>query len=85
MARFDMIQRGLVAQGFDPATAQAAAGRVLGGMVMRQATVLGFERMFMLAGIAFLFILPLVLFLKGPKFNDSGGARAPKPEVHLEM
>jgi DHA2 family multidrug resistance protein len=86
IARFGMIQRGLIAQGYDPSTAQAAAGRVMGGMVMRQATVLGFERMFMLAGIAFLFILPLVLFLKGPKFNKApGAARAPKPEVHLEM
>jgi DHA2 family multidrug resistance protein len=86
IARFDMIKRGLIAQGFDPATAQAAAGRILGGTVMRQATVLGFERMFMLAGVAFLFILPLVFFLKGPKFNKAPGApRAPKPEVHLEM
>jgi DHA2 family multidrug resistance protein len=86
MARFGMIQRALIAQGYDPSTAQAAAGRVMGGMVMRQATVLGFERMFMLAGIAFLFILPLVVFLKGPKFNKApGAARAPKPEVHLEM
>ena len=85
MARFDMIKRGLIAQGFDPATAQAAAGRVLGGTVMRQATVLGFERMFMLAGIAFLFILPLVYFLKGPKFRTPGAAPPPKPEVHLEM
>ena len=85
MSRFAMIQRGLIAQGYDPSTAQAAAGRVLGGMVMRQATVLAFERMFMLAGIAFLFILPLVLFLKGPKFKAPDAARAPKPEVHLEM
>jgi DHA2 family multidrug resistance protein len=80
IARFNMIVHSLLAQGYDPSTAQAAAGRVMGGMVMRQATVLGFERMFMLAGIAFLFILPLVVFLKGP-----GAARAPKPEVHLEM
>jgi DHA2 family multidrug resistance protein len=49
-------------------------------MVMRQATVLAFERMFLLAGIAFLFILPLVLFLKSPT-----GTRGPKPEVHVEM
>jgi DHA2 family multidrug resistance protein len=86
IARFNMIVHGLLAQGYDPSTAQAAAGRVMSGMVMRQATVLGFERMFMLAGIAFLFILPLVVFLKGPKFNKApGAARAPKPEVHLEM
>ncbi len=44
LSRIGMIQRGLGAQGFDPASAQTAAGRVLSGMVMRQATVLGFER-----------------------------------------
>jgi DHA2 family multidrug resistance protein len=85
LARIGMIQRGLGAQGFDPTTAQTAAGRVLGGMVIRQATVIAFERMFLLAGIAFLFILPLVLFLKGPSFKGQTGARAPKPDVHLEM
>ncbi len=85
LSRVGMIQRGLGAQGYDPASAQAAAGRVLGGMVMRQATVLAFERMFMLAGIAFLFIIPLVYFLRGPKFKTPGAAPPPKPEVHLEM
>jgi len=78
--RLGMIQRGLVDRGFDVASAQAAAGRVMGGMLMRQATVLAFERMFLLAGIAFLFILPLVLFLKAPT-----GAPASKPDVHVEM
>ena len=80
MGRLGMIERALGAQGYDASTAHVAAGRVLGGMVMRQATVLAFERMFLLAGIAFLFILPLVLFLKSPT-----GARGPKPEVHVEM
>jgi DHA2 family multidrug resistance protein len=78
--RVGMIERGLGARGLDPADAHAAAGRVLGGLVMRQATVLAFERMFMLAGIAFLFILPLVIFLKKPK-----AASGPKPDIHVEM
>ena len=85
MTRIGMIERGLRAQGFDQSSAQTAAGRVLGGMVVRQATVLAFERMFLVAGIAFLFILPLVLFLKAPPLKGPPGARAPKPEVHLEM
>jgi DHA2 family multidrug resistance protein len=75
--RLAMIERALVARGFDASSAHAGAGRVLGGMVTRQATVLAFERMFLLAGVAFLFILPLVFFLKSPT-----GARAPKPEMH---
>ena len=64
----------------DDETVDRIRRRVLDGMVMRQATVLAFERMFLLAGIAFLFILPLVLFLKAPT-----GAPAPKPDVHVEM
>jgi hypothetical protein len=45
--------------------------------VARQSTVIAFERMFLLAGIAFLFILPLALFLKSPP-----GARGPKADLH---
>ena len=78
--RLAAIERGLMARGYDADSAHTAAGRVLGGTVMRQATVLAFERMFLLAGIAFLFILPLVLFLKSPT-----GARGPKPDIHVEM
>jgi hypothetical protein len=46
---------------------------MLGGTIARQASVLAFERMFMLAGVGFLIVIPLALFLKGPK-----GARAPR-------
>jgi DHA2 family multidrug resistance protein len=80
ISRIGMIERTLAANGYDTSTARAAAGRVLGGMVERQASVLAFERLFMVAGVAFLFILPLVVFLKSPK-----GARGPKPDVHVEM
>jgi DHA2 family multidrug resistance protein len=64
--RLAMMQQGLVARGFDPASARDAAGRALAGQVMRQATVLAYERMFLLAGVAFIFILPLAFFLKPP-------------------
>jgi MFS transporter, DHA2 family, multidrug resistance protein len=76
-SRLSMIQRGLVARGLDPGAAQAAAGRALGGTVARHATVLAFEKMFLIAGIAFLFILPLAFFLKAPR-----GSRGAKPSVH---
>jgi DHA2 family multidrug resistance protein len=74
MGRARMIQAGLVARGLDPGAAPAAAGRAMGFLVTRQATVLAFERMFLLAGIAFLFILPLAFFLKAPP-----GTRGQKP------
>jgi DHA2 family multidrug resistance protein len=46
--------------------------------VRRQAMMLSFERLFMITGIAFLCVLPLVFFLKMPK-------RAEKIDVHMEM
>jgi len=41
--------------------------------------VLAFEKMFMLAGIAFLCVLPLVLLLKAPALTGE------KIDVHVEM
>jgi hypothetical protein len=35
-------------------------------MITRQATLLAFERMFILAGIAFLFVIPIAILLKAP-------------------
>jgi MFS transporter, DHA2 family, multidrug resistance protein len=77
IARLSQIQQGLVARGLDPGDAKAGAARLLGGLVTRQATVLAFERMFLVAGVAFLFILPLALLLKAPP-----GRRAPPPDAH---
>jgi DHA2 family multidrug resistance protein len=66
MQRVAGIEAGLVARGLNPGAAQAAAGRVLDGMVSRQATLLAFERMFILAGLAFLVVIPLAFFLRAP-------------------
>ena len=52
--------------GTEPGAAQAAATRVLDGMITRQAMLLAFERMFVLAGVAFLFVIPLAFLLKAP-------------------
>ena len=41
------------------------------------------EKMFLLAGICFMAILPLLLFLKVDRSAESGGSE--KPDVHLEM
>ena len=64
--RVGMIQSGLIARGLNPGAAQAAATRVLDGMITRQAMLLAFERMFVLAGVAFLFVIPLAFLLKAP-------------------
>ena len=76
--RLSRIQNGLVARGIEASDAAGAARRLMGGLVERQATVLAFEHLFMLAGIAFLFVLPLAIFLKPPR----GAAPQPKPDIH---
>jgi DHA2 family multidrug resistance protein len=81
MGRLGQITQGLAARGLDPATAAQAAPAALAGAVARQAMVLSFEKMFLLAGICFLVILPLLLFLKVDRSAEQGH----KPEVHLEM
>jgi DHA2 family multidrug resistance protein len=81
MGRLGQITQGLAARGLDPATAAQAAPAALAATVARQAMVLSFEKMFLLAGICFLVILPLLLFLKVDRSAEQGH----KPEVHLEM
>jgi MFS transporter, DHA2 family, multidrug resistance protein len=81
MGRLGQITQGLASRGLDPATAAQAAPAALVGAVARQAMVLSFEKVFLLAGICFLAILPLLLFLKVDRSAEQGH----KPEVHLEM
>jgi DHA2 family multidrug resistance protein len=80
MARLDQMTATLVARGLDPTSAALAAKRALGGVVMQQANVMLFEKLFLLTGIAFLFVLPLLWFLKAPAKST-----APKVDVHVEM
>jgi DHA2 family multidrug resistance protein len=75
--RLLMVQQGLMAKGFDAASAQHAALANLYGAAYRQSMVLSFDKLFLLAGILFLMVLPLLVFLKYKR----GGAAA---EVHLE-
>ena len=43
--------------------------RLLDGMVMKQATMLAFERLFLLFGVALLSALPLLLLMKRGHFS----------------
>jgi DHA2 family multidrug resistance protein len=79
MARMQSIQRMLMGRGMDSAAAQSTAARMIDGQVRQQAMMLAFEKMFLLAGIAFLCVLPLVLLLKAPKIGGE------KLDVHVEM
>ena len=80
-ARLAGMAQGLVAHGYDAVTAQAAAGRMLGGVVMQQVSVIAFNRLFLLSGLLFLLILPLLYFLKSP---DHAPVKSAEP-VHVEL
>ncbi|HSP16605.1 MAG TPA: DHA2 family efflux MFS transporter permease subunit [Thermoanaerobaculia bacterium] len=78
MARVQGIQRMLMGRGMDQGAAQRTAARMIDLQVRQQAMVISFEKMFMIAGIAFLCVLPLVLLLKAPESVEGG-------EAHVEM
>ncbi len=61
-----VIESGLIARGFDPATAGKGALAVIYGIVGRQAGILSYNRIFFIIGIAFLVIIPFLLLLKKP-------------------
>jgi DHA2 family multidrug resistance protein len=78
--RLSGIEHAFMQRGMDAYSAHGAALGALNGMVARQAATLAFDRIFFLAGILFLLVLPLLFFLKV--------ARAPAPAIgdaHLEM
>jgi DHA2 family multidrug resistance protein len=76
-------------RGMNPIQSHEMALRALDGVVERQATLLAFNKVFLLAGIAFLFVLPLLYFLKVPD-EKKGGPEEKKDgpeekiEVHME-
>jgi DHA2 family multidrug resistance protein len=75
------FERALQASGAvaSPQTHEAAL-QVLDGTVRTQASLLAFERVFLLAGLVFLFVLPLLYFLQTDR-----DARRAKSTVHLEV
>jgi DHA2 family multidrug resistance protein len=70
-------------RGVDAIQAHDMALRALDGIVDRQASLLAFDRVFLLAGVAFLLVLPLLYFLKVPEEAEDGPPRE-KIEVHME-
>lgn len=78
--RLAMLTQGLVARGMSLDAATAAARRMLGGIVSQQAMVLSFERLFLLAGLLFVLVFPLLWFLRTPKQGH-----APAADMHIEV
>lgn len=79
-SRLQMLQGGFMARGMDAISARTTALRAMTGQVMGQASVLAFEKLFLLAGILFLLVLPLLLFLKVKRFEPSVAE-----DVHVEI
>jgi DHA2 family multidrug resistance protein len=82
--RIAMLERAFELQGMPPSTARGAAIGTIYREVMGQASVLAFDKVFLLAGILFLFVLPILVFLKQPKLEKTGGGKKEKVEIHLE-
>lgn len=78
--RLGQITQLLRSRGYDLGSAQVAARRALGGVVARQATVLTFDKLFLLSGFLFLLVLPLLLFLKSPDHE-----RKAPVDAHVEI
>jgi len=76
VARFSMIKSFFMSHGVEGSIAQLIAGKMIGYSVYQQATVLSFDRVFLLQGILFLGVLPLLFLVRVPRTT------AP---VHVEM
>jgi MFS transporter, DHA2 family, multidrug resistance protein len=81
LARIGAMKSAFLAGGYDPVSAEAAALRALDLTVLRQAAVLSFEKVFLITGLLFLAVMPLLLFLK---VKRTGAGPAPRIEVHVE-
>jgi DHA2 family multidrug resistance protein len=80
--RLRQMSAGMMSRGFDAQVARSMALRAVDGAIALQSQLIAFERVFLLAGIMFLLVLPLLVFLKTP---EEAPAKREKVDVHLEM
>ena len=78
VAGLAQMKAGMIMHGFDPNTAGALAGRLVGMRMYAQSAVLSFDRVFVLQGLLFLGVIPLLFFLRVPRAN-------PGEKVHVEL
>ena len=77
-AQVGAVQAGALARMADPIAARALAMRALGGRIAAEGMIVAFEKAFLVQGIAFLAILPLLFYLR------RGRAPADQPAVAME-
>jgi len=74
LARLSMLTRGMIAKGADPARAHEQALRLLEGQLMGQASVIAYSRIYMLAMVLILCLIPLLLLVRTTR--GAAGAHA---------
>jgi DHA2 family multidrug resistance protein len=74
LARLDMLTRGLMSRGADAMTARARALRIMDAQLFGQASIIAYSRIYILAAILILLLIPLLLLVRTTK--GAGGAHA---------
>jgi MFS transporter, DHA2 family, multidrug resistance protein len=75
------MQSALMARGMDAVSAKTAALHAVMGSLMQQSMVLSFNRIFVLAGVLFLLVLPLLYFMRMAPAQQAAAAH----DIHLEI
>jgi MFS transporter, DHA2 family, multidrug resistance protein len=70
------MKAGLVARGFPADVASALTGKALAGRALVQGTVIGFDKTFILQAIAFVVVVPVLVFLR---------VRRAETKAHVEL
>jgi DHA2 family multidrug resistance protein len=78
------MQSMLMRSGLDPVSARQRALGMLDGMVDLQASMLGFDRAFFLAGLVFAVSIPLVILLDEGRAK-AGAAKSAGHEEHMAV
>jgi DHA2 family multidrug resistance protein len=74
LARLEMLTRGLMSRGADAMTARARALRIMDAQLFGQASIIAYSRIYILAAILILLLIPLLLLVRTTK--GAGGAHA---------
>ena len=74
----------MIGHGLTPDLAGAMTQKMLAGRTMLQGTVIGFDKTFVLQTIAFIVVIPLLLFLR-VKRTPAAGAQAPEASREVAM
>ncbi len=86
MSRLRQTAGAFMSHGMDAGKAKEMALRAIDGAIGRQASLISFEHVFLLAGVLFLLVLPLLFFLKTPdSVDDPASGPVPKADVHVEI